>query len=170
MAGELAFGAPFGMLISGKDSAQVPKSRAAGMAALESSASPTAYEEESIPAVATVHGRGDLLAFLGALPEYWRPYIRALPMFKRNAKAAIQFPNMAVAAIARKLEAQRLAEQARKDVGDEWDDDKVTDPADGDMLARLLQGKDETGEPMGAEELCAEALTLLVAGSDTTSK
>lgn len=38
-----------------------------------------------------------------------------------------------------------------------------------DLLARLQQGKDENGNPLGESELTAEALTQLIAGSDTTS-
>jgi benzoate 4-monooxygenase len=38
-----------------------------------------------------------------------------------------------------------------------------------DLLARLMEGKDEKGETLGREELTAEALTQLIAGSDTTS-
>lgn len=38
-----------------------------------------------------------------------------------------------------------------------------------DLLARLMEGQDENGEPLGREELTAEALTQLIAGSDTTS-
>lgn len=38
-----------------------------------------------------------------------------------------------------------------------------------DLLARLMEGKDEKGEKLGREELTAEALTQLIAGSDTTS-
>lgn len=38
-----------------------------------------------------------------------------------------------------------------------------------DLLARLMEGRDETGQPLGRDELTAEALTQLIAGSDTTS-
>jgi benzoate 4-monooxygenase len=38
-----------------------------------------------------------------------------------------------------------------------------------DLLARLMEGRDGNGEPMGQEELTAEALTQMIAGSDTTS-
>jgi len=38
-----------------------------------------------------------------------------------------------------------------------------------DLLARLMEGRDSKGEKMGREELTAEALTQLIAGSDTTS-
>ena len=39
-----------------------------------------------------------------------------------------------------------------------------------DLLSKLQQGRDSEGKPMGREELTAEALTLLIAGSDNTSK
>lgn len=38
-----------------------------------------------------------------------------------------------------------------------------------DLLARLMEGKDENGNKLGKSELTAEALTQLIAGSDTTS-
>jgi benzoate 4-monooxygenase len=38
-----------------------------------------------------------------------------------------------------------------------------------DHLARLLQGKDASGERMGCQEVAAEALTQLIASSDTIS-
>lgn len=38
-----------------------------------------------------------------------------------------------------------------------------------DLLQRLMEGKDEDGQPLGRQELTAEALTQLIAGSDTTS-
>ncbi len=38
-----------------------------------------------------------------------------------------------------------------------------------DLLARLMEGKDENGQKLGRQELTAEALTQLIAGSDTTS-
>ena len=38
-----------------------------------------------------------------------------------------------------------------------------------DLLARLMEGRDADGEPMRQDELIAEALTQMIAGSDTTS-
>ncbi|KAK0495838.1 cytochrome P450 [Armillaria luteobubalina] len=38
-----------------------------------------------------------------------------------------------------------------------------------DRSSKLQAGKDERGKPIGREELTAEALTLLIEGSDTTS-
>ena len=39
-----------------------------------------------------------------------------------------------------------------------------------DLLRRLQEARDDRGRPMGQAELTAEALTQLIAGSDTTSK
>ena len=39
-----------------------------------------------------------------------------------------------------------------------------------DLLRRLQEARDDQGKPMGQAELTAEALTQLIAGSDTTSK
>ena len=48
---------------------------------------------------------------------------------------------------------------------------RLTTPTDRvDLLSKLQEGKDDEGKPMGRGELTAEALTQLIAGSDTTSK
>jgi benzoate 4-monooxygenase len=48
--------------------------------------------------------------------------------------------------------------------------ERLANPSDRvDLLARLMEGRDENGEKLGREELTAEALTQLIAGSDTTS-
>ncbi|KAF9510929.1 hypothetical protein BS47DRAFT_1471747 [Hydnum rufescens UP504] len=47
---------------------------------------------------------------------------------------------------------------------------RLREPSDrNDLLAKLQEGKDAQGNPMGRSELTAEALTQLIAGSDTTS-
>jgi benzoate 4-monooxygenase len=38
-----------------------------------------------------------------------------------------------------------------------------------DILSHLQAGRDENGQPMSKDELTMEALTQLIAGSDTTS-
>jgi benzoate 4-monooxygenase len=87
---------------------------------------------------------------LGCLPQL-KPYAKYLPdAFFRNGVQAVQ--NLAGIAIARVNE--RLANPKT---------DRV------DLLARLMEGRDENGEKLGREELTAEALTQLIAGSDTTS-
>jgi len=52
-------------------------------------------------------------------------------------------------------------------VRERLDSEKATDRVD--LLARLMEGKDANGNKLAREELTAEALTQLIAGSDTTS-
>jgi benzoate 4-monooxygenase len=49
--------------------------------------------------------------------------------------------------------------------------ERLANPVPGrvDLLARLIEGRDANGGPMGIKELTAEAQTQLIAGSDTTS-
>jgi len=86
---------------------------------------------------------------LGCLPQL-KPYAKYLPdPFFSKGIAAVQ--NLAGIAIARVAE-------------------RLDNPSDRvDLLARLMEGRDENGDKLGREELTAEALTQLIAGSDTTS-
>ncbi|KAI3323827.1 cytochrome P450 [Xylariaceae sp. AK1471] len=135
--GDLAFGAPFGMLKSGADMAEVRISLNA----------PPVYA----PAVEILNRRGEVSAALGCLPSI-KPYAKWLPdPFFSQGLTAVQ--NLAGIAIARVK-------------------DRLENPPDTnrkDLLARLQEGRDEKGNPLGFEELTAEALTQLIAGSDTTS-
>ncbi|KAI1197064.1 cytochrome P450 [Nemania serpens] len=135
--GDLAFGAPFGMLKAGADIAEVRMSVDA----------PPIYA----PAVEILNRRGEVSATLGCLPSI-KPYAKWLPdPFFSKGLAAVE--NLAGIAIARVK-------------------DRLANPPDinrKDLLARLQEGRDEKGEPLGFEELTAEALTQLIAGSDTTS-
>ncbi|KAI1403454.1 putative benzoate 4-monooxygenase cytochrome P450 [Hypoxylon fuscum] len=135
--GDLAFGAPFGMLKAGADIAEVR----------------TAVDSDPIyaPAVEILNRRGEVSATLGCLVQL-KPYATWLPdPFFSKGLAAVQ--NLAGIAIARVK-------------------DRLENPPDinrRDLLALLQDGRDEKGEPLGFEELAAEALTQLIAGSDTTS-
>ncbi|KAI0019443.1 cytochrome P450 [Xylariomycetidae sp. FL0641] len=135
--GDLAFGAPFGMLKAGADIAEVR----------------TSIDAKPVyaPAVEILNRRGEVSATLGCLPQL-KPYAKWLPdPFFSKGLAAVQ--NLAGIAIARVKE-------------------RLENPPDidrKDLLARLQEGRDEKGEPLGFEELTAEALTQLIAGSDTTS-
>ncbi|KAI1471120.1 putative benzoate 4-monooxygenase cytochrome P450 [Daldinia caldariorum] len=135
--GDLAFGAPFGMLKAGADIAEV-------RTAVDS---PPIYA----PAVEILNRRGEVSATLGCFPQL-KPYAKWLPdSFFSKGLAAVE--NLAGIAIARVK-------------------DRLENPPDinrRDLLALLQEGRDEKGEPLGFEELTAEALTQLIAGSDTTS-
>jgi benzoate 4-monooxygenase len=101
-----------------------------------------------LPAIQILNDRGEYSATLGVLPMWMRPLAQKLPWFRRGVKSVKNLAGIAIAAVSERLE----------------------NPSDReDLLAKLQAGKDETGKPMGREELTAEALTQLIAGSDTTS-
>ena len=134
--GDLAFGAPFGMLEHGRDVAEIRKTP---------DAKPT-----FAPAIEVLNRRGEVSGTLGCLPQL-KPYAKHLPdpFFSKGVAAVENLAGIAVARVAQRLENP--------------DTERV------DLLARLMQGKDAEGKPLGRAELTAEALTQLIAGSDTTS-
>ncbi|KAK5256845.1 hypothetical protein LTR16_002256, partial [Cryomyces antarcticus] len=134
--GDLAFGAPFGMLEKGKDIAEVRSSP---------DAPPT-----FAPAIEVLNRRGEVSGTLGCLPAL-KPYARYLPdsFFTQGVKAVENLAGIATARVKSRL--------------DNPNTDRV------DLLARLMEGRDENGNKLGRQELTAEALTQLIAGSDTTS-
>jgi benzoate 4-monooxygenase len=146
--GDLAFGSPFGMIAAAKDSAPVAKSHEQGLSTYGQDVSKV--ETIAIPAIKILNDRGEYSASMGVLPPWLRPIVkRYIPWYSRGSKAVKNLAGLAVAAVAK-----RLASPAYRS----------------DVLSKLQEGKDEDGNPMGREELTAEALTQLIAGSDTTSK
>ncbi|KAI0384769.1 cytochrome P450 [Hypomontagnella monticulosa] len=135
--GDLAFGAPFGMLKAGADIAEVR----------------TAVDSPPIfaPAVEILNRRGEVSATLGCLPQL-KPYAMWLPdpFFSKGLTAVQNLAGIAIARVKDRLENPPNINRR-------------------DLLALLQEGRDEKGEPLGFEELTAEALTQLIAGSDTTS-
>jgi benzoate 4-monooxygenase len=88
---------------------------------------------------------------LGCLP-FLKPYAKRLPdpFFSKGVEAVERLAGIAIAKVKHRFES---AEKFNRT----------------DLLARLMEGRDANGEPMGREELTAEALTQMIAGSDTTS-
>jgi benzoate 4-monooxygenase len=137
MIGDLAFGAPFGMIKAQKDIAELR----------EAPGAPVTYA----PAVEILNRRGEISATLGVMP-WLIPYAKYVPdeFFTKGVEAVKSLAKIAIARVHNRLE---------------------NPPADArnDLLARLMEGKDDKGKPISREELTAEALTQLIAGSDTTS-
>lgn len=134
------------MVLNAKDSAPVAVSQEDAMKSYGTEGKPEVIE---IPAVQILNDRGEFSASMGVLPPSWRPYVRLLPWYRKGRKAVQNLAGLAVAAVAKRL----------------------TTPTDRvDLLSKLQQGRDDEGKPMGTAELTAEALTQLIAGSDTTSK
>ena len=136
--GDLAFGAPFGMLEKGADIAEVR---------ITPDAPPT-----YAPAIEVLNRRGEVSNAVGCLP-WIKPYAKHFPdpFFSKGMEAIANLSGIAVARVNERLAAAERGEIKRVD-----------------LLARLMEGRDENGQPLGREELTAEALTQLIAGSDTT--
>ena len=134
-----AFGAPFGMLAKGQDIAEVRLTPD----------SPPTYAA----AIEVLNRRGEVSNTLGCYPAL-KPFAKYLPdsFFRDGQKAVQNLAGIAVARVEQRLEGQINEKNERFDI-----------------LARLMEGKDEAGNKLGREELTAEALTQLIAGSDTTS-
>lgn len=103
------------------------------------------------PAVDIINRRGEVSATLGVMP-FIRPYARALPdpFFSKGLHAVERLAGIAIARVSDRIENPPSIKRR-------------------DLLARLIQGRDEDGNPLCREELTAEALTQMIAGSDTTS-
>ncbi|QRW16222.1 cytochrome P450 family protein [Rhizoctonia solani] len=144
--GDLAFGSPFGMIPAQRDSAPMIEH-------VESNgdgAKSTKRTVKHVPAIKILNDRGDYAASLGVMPPWWRPWAKRVPWYARGNQAG--------------LPDEEDDEDEEGEQGEVKGKKKRTD-----LLEKLLQGKDESGAPMGREELTAEALTQLIAGSDTTS-
>ena len=134
------------MIEAARDLAVVPKNQEDAMKSYGSSKS---VEVVEIPAVKILNGRGEYSMSMGVLPPWWRPFVRHLPWYRKGGQDVKSLAGIAIMAVAKRLATPT---------------DRV------DLLSKLQEGRDGDGKPMGREELTAEALTLLIAGSDTTSK
>ena len=102
------------------------------------------------PAIQVLNRRGEVSNTLGCYPAL-KPFARYLPdpFFRDGVKAVENLAGIAVARVNQRLQEKGVQRN--------------------DLLARLMEGRDEEGNKLGREELTAEALTQLIAGSDTTS-
>lgn len=104
--------------------------------------------EQSCNAVQIINERGEYSATMGTIPLWLRPYAARLPWFKTRLASVRKLTGIALARVNERLEHGSDRE---------------------DLLAKLQNAKDDRGEQMGKMELVCEALTQLIAGSDTTS-
>lgn len=151
--GDLAFGAPFGMVERGRDeceSAVMP-----GMSSGMSGKAPV-----YVPGAETLNRRGEVSSTLGLLPQL-RPFARYLPdpFFSRGLQSVANLHGIAVAAVDKRLGSQYgIADKAG-----------IIAHGRHDILEMLCRAKDSDGLPISRDELISEALTQLIAGSDTVS-
>lgn len=118
------------------------------MAPVSSTSDPSKIE--NLPAIQILNRRGEYSATMGCVPPALRPLAKQLPWFKMGLESVRKLAGIAIAAVSARLELEEsgMGAEANKD----------------DLLSKLMKGKDENGEPMGREELTAEALTQLIAG------
>ncbi|KAK0204124.1 cytochrome P450 monooxygenase, partial [Desarmillaria ectypa] len=145
--GDLAFGAPFGMVKAAKDIAQVPEDPHAMMGSYGQAGA--RYATKEIPAIKTLSGPADYTtAMIGVVPEWWRLLLERTPFFRQGKEDFGAIFGMAIMAVSKRLEV----------------------PTDrNDLLSKLQAGKDDQGNPIGREELSTEAFSFLITGSDMTS-
>lgn len=147
-AGDLVFDSPFGMTASASDSAQVVRSREAGLDSYGLEKAELEYS--TIPAVKTINERSKFLISVAVWPAWIRPLLRSIPWYQSKGQAMEDIATWAVTAVIRRLKSPEIREN--------------------NILTKLLEATDEDGVRMGSKELSGEAMTLLVAGTDTTSK
>ncbi|KAJ6526888.1 cytochrome P450 monooxygenase [Mycena vulgaris] len=140
---DLAFGTAFGMIPTARDAAAVPADRSA----------PTDVGFRSprikyVPAIKVIADRAEYAAAMGVLPGWWRPLIARLPWYRTRQHRSRDLTGIAIVAVEKRLAAA---------------------PERVDLLSKLQAGTDEHGQPLGRAELTAEALTFIIAGSDTIS-
>jgi benzoate 4-monooxygenase len=139
--GALAFGAPFGMVEKGRD--ECVSQQKDGPVVL-------------IRGAETLNRRGEVSSTLGLLPAI-RPFARYLPdpFFSKGLQSIKDLHGIAAMAVSKRLESV--------------DKDSSKDGPNNDILDLLLKSKGPDGLPMQYDELVSEALTQLIAGSDTVS-
>lgn len=147
--GDLAFGAPFGMVERGADECEATVPGQPG----------TCY----VPGAETLNRRGEVSSTLGLILAI-KPYAKYLPdpFFTKGLQSVKNLHGMAEAAVAKRL-------------GTSASGEKIATSASGspirrhDILEMLCHATDGAGNPMPRDELVSEALTQLIAGSDTVS-
>lgn len=108
-------------------------------------------EYTTLPAVQAINKRGTFLATMGMLPKYWWPLLRKLPLswFSAGHAAAEMMLTLAITAVAHRSQHNAIRS---------------------DILGKYMEARDDRGQQLDNRELSSEALTLLIGGTDTTSK
>ncbi|GAO51000.1 hypothetical protein G7K_5113-t1 [Saitoella complicata NRRL Y-17804] len=109
---------------------------------------------DSNGAIRVLNDRGEWSATVGTIPwvRDWARYFLFDRFWVRGYESVQQLAKIAVTAVDRRLQKSEEELENRRD-----------------LLSFLLKATDEEGEPLPRSEVNAEALTQLIAGSDTTS-
>ena len=136
------------MLKAAKDIAPIARSQTDAMATYGNEKAEV--DIQYFPAARILNEREGYAASIGVLPPWVQLLLNTFhPWYRMGSVATMNLAGLAIAAVSKRLKTPT---------------DRV------DLLSKLQEGKDDDGKPMGRLELTAEALTELVAGSDTISK
>ncbi|CAE6501004.1 unnamed protein product [Rhizoctonia solani] len=145
--GDLALGAPFGLIQAQKDSSPIIES-------VDKFGQP---EKETIrlPVVEAIASINRNLASTGPFPLWTRYLMKILPWNIPSLRREIRFFKLAIAVVDARLKRGPMT---------------MSDGSQGvDFIDKLLQVRNEDGSEMSRDELYSETLTMLLAGSDTSS-
>ncbi|CAE6392320.1 unnamed protein product [Rhizoctonia solani] len=146
--GDLALGSPFGLIQAQKDSSPSIES-------VDASGEPQRGTVE-IPVVKTIAGGGATLMAVGFFPPWTHKLLQFLPWNLTGLFDNLNFIKLATMSVDARLKRgpRKNPENGKQSI---------------DLIDKLLEVKNEDGSPLPVNELYAETVALLIAGSDTTS-
>ncbi|KAJ1300369.1 hypothetical protein OPQ81_005188 [Rhizoctonia solani] len=146
--GDLALGSPFGLIHAQRDSSVAIDS-------IDALGEPQIRMVE-VPIIKINANEGMITMAVGVFPSWTHNFLRLLPWNISGILHSAKFFNLTKASVdARLKRGPRVASEDGK--------------GSIDLVDRLLEVRNEDGTPLTTDELYAEALLLLAAGSDTTS-
>ncbi|CCO33928.1 hypothetical protein BN14_08015 [Rhizoctonia solani AG-1 IB] len=147
--GDLALGSPFRLIQAQKDSSLSIES-------VDASGKPV-HGSVEVPVISTLAKAGANSMAVGVFPSWMHKLLQLLPWNISEAMGVKDLFKLAMASVD-----ARIKRGPRKD--SEHGQPSI------DLIDKLLEAKNEYGGPLSINELYSEALLLLIAGSDTTSK
>ncbi|CUA75581.1 hypothetical protein RSOLAG22IIIB_11851 [Rhizoctonia solani] len=146
--GDLALGSPFELIQAQKDSSLAIES-------IDAYGEPLRGTIE-VPVAKTIVNLGILGMSVGVFPSWAHQLSYYLPWNLSGFQDKLNFLKLTIASVDAKLKSGPR-------------DDMVDGKKSIDLIDKLLEVRDEDGNPLPLDELYAEAFLLLAAGSDTTS-
>ncbi|CAE6349560.1 unnamed protein product [Rhizoctonia solani] len=146
--GDLALGSTFGLIQAQTDSSLSIES-------IDASGEPVRGTVR-VPVIKTIAGAAFDSMTLGVFPSWTHRLLRLLPWNISGVADRISLFKLSAASVE-----ARIKRGPRKD--SEGGKHSI------DLIDKLLEAKNDDGSPLSVNELYAEALMLLIAGSDTTS-
>lgn len=110
-----------------------------------------------VPVISSIARGGASIASVGVHPSWAQGFLRFLPWNLLGLFDQIKFSKLTAATID-----ARLTNGLQGDLEDGF--------VGVDLIDKLLEVRNEDGSPLSRDEVNAEAILLLIAGSDTTSK